>query len=503
MAVYKIIVNDQEFTANEGVILSDFLSDIGEHTQTPCGGKGICEKCKVSILGTFIDADSKSLLTYSEPAERLSCKTIISGNLIVKFKYTYNYTYFHTYNYIYKNIGIAIDIGTTTLEAAVIELDTKEICFAPKRLNPQRRYGTDCISRISSGENPEIAESMSLLIQKYITSLISQILDDLSLDTTSLKIITISGNTLMAALFCKEDFLSMGTYPYKVTDFSYENRFLPEYPNTKLQIVPHCSAFIGGDIVGAITILSSKLNSNYLFIDLGTNGEIIIFYENKLYGTSCAMGPALEGMNISCGVTDSLGAVNHIEYHENKLILTVNGNAEPIGLTGSAVIDIIAILLKNSILNNDGSFNYDLTNQTDNALKEYLHEGKFHITENIYFSQHDVRAIQLAKGACLSAIKILLEHSKADIDKIEKVFIAGSLGENLNLDNFKFLGFIPQFENANFEVIGNTSLKSALEFCENSSAFEKTKLISKAIETISVSDFEEYNDLFLECLGFK
>jgi uncharacterized 2Fe-2S/4Fe-4S cluster protein (DUF4445 family) len=212
------------------------------------------------------------------------------------------------------------------------------------------------------------------------------------------------------------------------------------------------------------------------------------------------MGPALEGMNISCGITDSPGAVNHIEYQENKLKPTVNGNENPIGLTGTAVIDIIAILLENKIIRNDGSFNYD---QTDNVLRKHLEQGKFNITENIYLTQHDIRAIQLAKGACLSAIKILLKYAGASIDEIDKVFIAGSLGENLNLDNFKSVGFIPKLENANFEIIGNSSLKSALEFCVNLSAFEKTKLISKSIVSVSVSDFSEYNDLFLECLEFS
>ena len=501
MITYKITVNDQEFTASEGTTLSDFLNDIDERIQTPCGGRGICKKCEAAVLGTFIDADSKNLFTYAEPARRLSCKTIISGDLFIRFKAAQNYTHSYTHcdTHKFENIGIAIDIGTTTLEAAVIELSTKEIYFAPKRLNPQRRYGIDCISRISSGYNPEIAESMTLLIQKSIASIISEILANLSMEANSLKIITVSGNALMTALFCKEDFLSMGKYPYEVADFFYKNRSLPEYPNAKLQIVPHCSAFIGGDIVGAITTLSSKLNSNYLFIDLGTNGEIVIFYKNKFYGTSCAMGPALEGMNISCGITDSLGAINHIEYHDNKLNLMVNGNTEPIGLTGSAVIDIIAILLENNIIRSDGSFNY---NQTDNVLREYLCEGKFHISENIYLTQQDIRAIQLAKGACLSAVKILLKHSNSNIDEIGKVFIAGSLGENLDLNNFKSVGFIPKFENANFEVIGNSSLKSSLEFCVNSSIFEKAKPISKTIESVLVSDFPEYNDLFLKCLGF-
>jgi uncharacterized 2Fe-2S/4Fe-4S cluster protein (DUF4445 family) len=308
------------------------------------------------------------------------------------------------------------------------------------------------------------------------------------------------------------DVSPLGSYPYNIPQHIFEPLAAEavglHLPSAPVFLLPVVSAYIGGDIAGALALADLMYPGvNMFFVDIGTNGEMFLKDSSgTVHAVSCAMGPALEGMNISMGMTASSGAVTHagIENGAQKpqICLQILGAHEkPAGFAGTGIIDMIAIMLQSGIIRKDGAFSKDEGAVFGNAA---LADDGFCIDDKLVITQKDVRAIQLAKAACLAGAAILLEEAAVAAQDVELAVIAGSLGSNLNVQNFEALGFLPRFGNAKVLLPGNTSLAAAQRCCFDTDFYSKIAKLcgSESVRVIDAASHPRFNDLFMEAISF-
>ncbi|MCK4252475.1 DUF4445 domain-containing protein [candidate division WOR-3 bacterium] len=379
-------------------------------------------------------------------------------------------------------------------------------------LNPQRRFGHDVITRISASSDSTIFCQLVQQIRERIFSSISQALRQISLPYNKIESLVFSGNTTMLHLLFELEVSSMGIYPYHTKRLNF-NDFKPAdigadmFPHSQIYALPTVSSFLGGDLTGGLTLCYEMgLRSHTFFIDLGTNGELsLINSAGEIFATSCAMGPALEGMNISCGMTADVGAITHVWTDKGSLRYEMIGDSTPVGITGTALIDILSILLEENILTDEGAFANDIDSMLLPSPAKYLLKGnvkQINLWGDISLTQKDVRNVQLAKGASLTASRILLKEAGCSSEEIEQVIIAGAFGKHLNMDNFKRLKFIPGFSAASYHFLGNTSLKAAERACFEQNFLKKASLIRDRVHEIELSMRPTFNKEFIDALNF-
>jgi len=471
--------NCSQFT--QGTLLMDALAEMGVFINAPCGGNGRCGKCRILVEGWFSqtdDAKPHQVKDYKIPA----CRAHLEGDAIVRLDRE-QCEYANSDTSRQKHFPFAaVDIGTTTVKLRLSDFkSTHDYSFS----NPQRRYGHDVISRIGAAADPVAASKMQSLIRGAIKNYAGQA-----------ETVSFSGNTTMLYLLLGLDTSTLGHAPFTapVRDFCTDSILNTE----KVLILPVADAFIGADIVGGVSLAAEMDSASIFFIDIGTNGEMaLIVNGRKIIATSCAMGPALEGMNISCGISVCEGAVTHIEEQCGRFNFRFTGDT-PLGLTGTAMIDLLAILLKNGVIDNSGKVHKTIA-LPQPAISE---AGGIRFFENIIITQQDIRNLQLAKGASLAGARFLLDQAGLDQKAVNKVYIAGAFGENLDLGNFRRLGFLPRFENADWSFLGNTSLRAAERVLTDTDFFLQAKNVRDRMDSINLSSIPDFQREYLKALSF-
>ena len=316
--------------------------------------------------------------------------------------------------------------------------------------------------------------------------------------------IVISANTTMLHLLLGISPASLAKAPYRPTFLNIKEmkaRDISIEANKEaiLSIIPSASSYVGGDIVSGIMASDFENNKEAIFIDIGTNGELVALKDGKIISTSTAAGPALEGMNIECGCRAQDGAIEAFDIDgEYNIVYSTIGNKKAVGICGSGLIDIAAALVKRNVLLKSGRWNKDL----DNKIADRLVDKKFYITENVYISQKDIRQIQLAKGAIAAGIILMLEEIGLTIDEVPKAYIAGAFGYHVNPDNIRIIGLIPKGFKGEIIFLGNTSLEGARLALINKSCLEKVHTITKDMVVLELSLRENFQDVFVNQLNF-
>jgi len=478
----------------EGLSLIEALDEMGIALDSPCGGRGICGKC-------LVKASSAAGL----PAETLACRYVIQGDTILeltaKSTSKINVTSSAQTD---TQFAFAVDIGTTSVEISMAGLGSGKSIAQASFMNPQRRYGYDVISRIAAAKDLSIRARMTDSIRLAIMDSMETMLKKTGIPHSSVERIAVSGNTIMTYLFAGLDVSSLGVYPYKLEHIDFEkinaSQIGFDLPAASVFLMPPVSAFIGGDITGALALINHMAAKERIFFaDIGTNGEMFLKDGETILAISCAMGPALEGMNISMGMTVSEGAVVHAALHADTFLIETIGGGNPAGFAGTGVIDIIALLLKSGLIRKDGAFNNAAALNFSNAS---LAANGFTIGGKLTLNQNDIRNVQLAKAACLSGASILLREAALTPDEIGLLIIAGSLGANLNIANFKTLGFLPPFPKAKNFITGNTSLAAAMRCCLEPSFFDEIKRLRNRIQVIEPASVSDFSEIFLKSSEF-
>ncbi len=419
-----------------------------------------------------------------------------------------------------KLYGVAVDIGTTTVVVSLIDLNTGIEIESETSINPQKEYGLDVLSRI---EYVKRKEDGLYLLQKAIVDCINALLEGLciknNIETQNIYEIAVGANATMMHLLLGIDTITIGKSPY-ATIFSKEKNILANSIGLKiatfgrLYCLPGVSSFIGADIVaGAVVAGLKHTKDNVFFIDIGTNGEMILSKGGKLASCSCAAGPALEGANISCGMRAAEGAIEGIQINEDGISLQIIGDVEPVGICGSGILEAMAELNEKGLIMKSGRLKKkeDLESEGRDVLAQHIVEEdkkrKFVICKTkdkvLSLSQEDIRQVQLAKGAISSGFYALVDFMGMDIEELDSIVIAGQFGRHLKISSLTGVGIIPENLKDKIKYIGNSSKTGAMICLLSKEARKEMEYVAKDIEYFELSTKEGYEKLFTKCLTFK
>ncbi|MFZ4726723.1 MAG: ASKHA domain-containing protein, partial [Paludibacter sp.] len=347
--------------------------------------------------------------------------------------------------------GIAIDLGTTTLVAQLVDLSTSKVLAVETGLNPQVKFGADLISRIQAGLDGHATE-MTRIIRASIGAMIELLLQK---HPVAIDRISIVGNTVMQLIFSNCDIAPLAEYPFN-TDNLGKKTFQPKELGWNLQITdnvqffPSIGSFVGSDILAGIAATGLHAKEEYTaLIDLGTNGEIVVGNKQQIVCASTAAGPAFEGTNISMGMRAVTGAVSSINLIDNQLISNVIGNVAPKGICGSALVDAVAIFRAQNLIGMFGEINSG--------------ETTISVNENVHLTQKDINEFQLAKAAIAAGLEILCKSISIQLSDIQNVYIAGGFGNYINIQHLVQTGMIELPEDK-IHKMGNTALIGAKMF---------------------------------------
>lgn len=521
MKKVKIFNEDISFEIEEDVTLLEALVNHGHFIDNPCNGKGTCGKCKVKIHSGDpgeIGVSERKHIREKDEAEgiRLSCLITDWTELGVELIQNERKTKVLTKGYIpefemhfKEGYGISIDIGTTTVAVSLVNLRDGETKADASMVNMQKNFGLDVLTRISyAADNPDGKDKLQEAIVGSINSMISLLVEEAKIDPDEILEIIISANTTMAHLLMGIDSTSMGRYPYKPAFTESQKVLASEIgieagKDTILYTLPHVSAFIGSDVVAGVYVAEmEKKKENQLFIDIGTNGEIVLAKEGKLYSCSCAAGPALEGMNISCGMRAEPGAIEDITISEEGIKLKTIDDEDPIGICGSGILAVVKELLKVGLVKDRGVFvkkedlseddyRYSLI-ELDGKKREFL----MNESPRLVITQDDVRQVQLAKGAILSGFLALLNVAGITMDDLDVVYVAGQFGSHLPADSLVGTGILPAGVKDKIKYLGNSAKTGAYMALMNDDIKEELNRIAKDIEYVELAVTENYESIF-------
>lgn len=402
-------------------------------------------------------------------------------------------------------LGVSIDIGTTGISAYLVDLESGQVLNKVSALNPQTEFGGDVISRITYCiEKENGVDILSECIREKVNFMINELVKD-EYNIENVYSVIIAANTTMLHLF-------LGVIPDAIAQAPYRPVFLNKLDfkavelgietNKKgiLTLLPSASAYVGADILsGIVAVDFQNRKHSSIFIDIGTNGEIVAISDGKMAASSTAAGPALEGMNIFCGSRAEEGAIDSFSIDENYDIkYTTIGGVEAKGICGSGLLDIAANFIKFGIVHFTGRFN----KEQPESFKDRLRDKKFYITEEIYISQKDIRQIQLAKGAIASGISMLLKEINIGIEDIDEAVIAGAFGYHLNPESISIVGIIPKGFRGKINFVGNSSIEGARIALINKEKLKEMSEIKKSMKVIELSTRYDFQDHFIKALNF-
>jgi len=485
-----------------GKRLSDCISEhLLKNVRKSCGGKGLCRSCEVELMEGSVKCTD---IEVSAPAKVRSCLSFIlsdyakvsiksvslnnSIDIEGAFKIISELTPDTSAEY-----SMAVDIGTTTV-AIIVADKNGGVLKTQTCLNGQVKYADDVLSRIDFCKDKESLKVMQMALVNDISDILKEI-------NLPIKEMFVAGNTTMLHIFCGEDPTSLGKSPFtpvflESREFSskelFANSRLPEF---KIVTLPSISAYIGADLNAGLCVLDAdNQDCNFLLIDIGTNGEIILKINGQYFSASAAAGPAFEGHSLHCGSRACAGAISKI-YFEDGLKFSTIGSEKAIGICGSAFIDFLAVARKNGILESSGRFSASTDTKTlDNIGKV------FYICENIFISESDIANLLKAKAAIFSAVTTLMDELKIKPDCLDKIFIAGGFGKNINMQNAIDCGLIPAVEISKISFIGNSSLAGAYLCALDSKIFESAKNYPAKIKNVDLNLSDFFEDNFIDAL---
>ena len=502
--VLNILIQGQSCESRQGESILDALVRAGVALSAPCGGRGICGKCRLTLLeGSVRLAENGAEVKTGDSfcacrAQVLSDVTVSLPDDAADFSVSpladMQTGKEHLHAGKIGRAGIGIDIGTTTVQAQLVDLDTGETLQTFSALNNQRSFGADVMSRIGAAREGKTRELFTA-INSQIEEILRQCISNWNL--SCIEKCAVSGNTTMLHLFAGVDPSAIGEAPYTpvfLEERHFEGREL-SLSARHITLLPGISAFVGADIVSGLALIDiMNRNEDSLFADIGTNGEIAVWKnrEKRLLCCSTAAGPCFEGAEISCGMGAEAGAINRISFKKEtpSLFYTTLGNVKARGICGAGLIDAISVMK-----------NLDVIDETGALADEYASEG-FPITEGIFITQKDVRQFQLAKAAIFSGIKILCKTAGLEPENVGAAYIAGGLGFFINLENAENIGLISGGLAKKTAVCGNTSLKGAVKCLTDSSFLSRCREIISHSGAVDLALNEDFSETFMENMGF-
>lgn len=460
------------FKTRKGTRLLDCLVKRGLPVIATCGGKGRCGSCRVRIKGGQKHPDELDRLfmpqSLLKQGYRLACQYRVMHDLTIEIPGSKKPEYVNHKS----NRGLALDIGTTVIKGAIVNLETGNIEKISRIYNLQNSMGGDVLTRVGAAINGQYR-----LLNKLLLSSIKKLKKCLGVNKPAITMVI--GNPVMLSFYLYQPVQGFAHYPFR-SPFK-KGIFLKNPPR---YVFPIIGGFVGGDTIsGIIASRMLKKNQNNLYIDLGTNGEVALVQDEKIFAASTAAGPAFEGIGIGCGSLAVPGAIDRVSFSKGTIKYHTIDNKKPIGICASGLIDLLNVLLERNILKNNGRIKHDMQ------------------IAQVNINQDDIRKLQLAIGAIHSGIKILLHKAKITSKQIDKAVITGEFGSKLNVGALERLGLLPKgVKKVTFEK--NLAIQGAIMAIRSNRIFNQIETIRKLSKHIDLASQPDFQQVFVAALNF-
>lgn len=417
--------------------------------------------------------------------------------------------------------GFAIDIGSTTVATYLIDMLKGQVLDSVGFSNPQSAFGADVLSRISFCKDIESISKLQESVLAELRLTIMRMLKKNNISSDHVYNIVVVGNTAMSHLFLGVDPTNLAKAPFvpcfcNRISIDARDLDLPINGDARLDVLANISGFVGSDTLGVTMAIRPWEKKGFtLAVDIGTNGEILLAGNGKIWTCSAAAGPAFEGAHITQGMRAGQGAIEKVKLQDGKVDIDIIGNCIPKGICGSGLMDCIGEFLKEKIILPSGSFiteknfcnhgaYFERLRTGNNGIREFVlvHKGEYGSQKDIVITQKDIREMQLAKAAIAAGIKILCKSAGIDVSQIVNVYLAGAFGNYLNKVSAIRSGLFPNIPIEKIFNIGNAAADGAIRCLLSKTELSESDSIAKSIESIELSVKSEFNDIWLNCLDF-
>jgi uncharacterized 2Fe-2S/4Fe-4S cluster protein (DUF4445 family) len=395
--------------------------------------------------------------------------------------------------------AVGVDIGTTTIVVALLDLLTGRILDRISMINKQREFGADVISRMQQASKGELPQ-LSGRVRQQIAEGIADLCEKNAVRARDVCKVAIAGNTTMMHLLLGFSCATLGQYPFTPVTLDFVSCAYPELFEGDLSCdvvtLPGISTYVGADITAGIFFTDMyRSGEPTALMDIGTNGEMALMASGKLLCTATAAGPAFEGGNIQWGTGSIPGAISQVAWRDGKFEVKTIGNHPPAGICGSGVVDAVYEGLRSGCIQSSGKF--------DAAVPEGgIFLAKTADGQDISFCQKDVRELQLAKSAIRTGLDALIRHAGLSCDDIKTLYIAGGFGYNLNFTSGVGIGLIPGELHSKIKLVGNSSLGGAVRYLMDRDSEETINTIVGMADEYSLPEDSYFNEMFVENIGF-
>lgn len=514
--------------------IADALADAGLPLDTRCGRRGLCDGCLIELLdgrlthlptGRSVSA-SPTLLRACEHAPagrevhlRIPARSCLSHKAAIVDEFTLRAA-LRVDPLIDDardgDVGAAIDVGTTTVAVLLADLRGGAVLARASAFNRQAQFGDNVVTRITAcaGRPDAVAKQRLAVARDTIAPLIADALAAAGVEARRLRVAAVAGNTTMLHLLAGVDPTPLGTAPF--TPGFLDHRVLPAGGRgahagipCDCHLLPGAAAYLGADIVAGLLAIDLTRDARpALFVDVGTNGEMVLWDGARLVGCATAAGPAFEGSGLSSGSRAVDGAVARVSIDETaaRIDLTTIGGTEPLGICGTGWIDLIAELRRCGALGSSGRFDpaaappvlRDRVGRADGAgLVCRLTDGR----PALQVSEHDIAVLLQAKGAIAAGVRMLLARCGLGAQDVGSVYLAGGFGRHMSAANAVAIGLLPGFRPDQVVAVGNTSLAGAMLGLLDRAALPRLAALARSIRVIELNLDPAYEDAFIDCLA--
>ena len=408
--------------------------------------------------------------------------------------------------------GVAFDVGTTTLVGTLMNLRTGMAASVLSTLNGQAPFGADVISRISHGMNgPDAIAELQAAVVNTMNTILDELYRETGVTPQQTYEAVVVGNVTMLHLLLGVDPTPLSMSPFTpafMDQLTVESREigLRIHPHGYVQTLPALGAYVGADIVAGV-LATGVVREDRLrvFVDVGTNGEIVLGSAQRALATAAPAGPAFEGSQIKCGMRATVGAIEGVQLGERVELQVIGGDVPAEGICGSGLVDTVAQLLLAGLMDHSGRLKLR-DDVPDHPLGDRLIDvdgmRAFLLADGVYLTQRDIRELQFAKGSIATGIKVLMDILGVRAEDLDEVLLGGSFGSYLNPESARIIGLVPPVDVARIIAVGNSAGEGAkialLSYRERQVAFE----LPSRIEYVELSGRSDFNDSFISVLGF-
>lgn len=506
--------------------------------EAPCGGKGTCGKCKVTVTKPYYKevlacqtkiCDGMEIIVGGGTitgvgTDMNEAKVSASDEMVVLVdrKSDMQENPVSVYGNHSSNAGTlaACDIGTTTVVCYLIDKETGQIIAVRSGANPQRSFGADVLSRIDAAaraDDNDKANGGLQMMQSQIVSLLNGWISEMLMECGRTKVsrFSVAGNTVMCHLLMGISPEKLGKAPFMPDEY-FGRAFNPldiGLENCQTMIIfPAVSGFVGGDITAGM-METVNCNELTLYLDIGTNGEMALGKGDRYVCCATAAGPAFEGAQIELGMPASKGAVDKVWLEGRRIKYSVIGNDRPVGLCGSGLIDALAVLLKAGIIDENGTIlsgqelpilfrSYVFEVEAEETAQSTEHFLAVHIAPGVYITQEDIRKLQLAKGAIAAGIEVLFKEYGCTPCNIDVLTFAGGFGNYIDKASAAAIGLFPQELLDKAKEVGNAAGNGAVSAALSQDAWERALEISGNMRYIELASYPHFDEMYVEHMNF-